>query len=187
MFRFTIAKALLVGTVLTAGGLAVGPVSRAGATIFPAHAPGAVSCNSGAATITAFAPAGPSVVTGTIAPGFMKSFYLSPARERVEWSSSVEVYNGSRWVLYDNRSDPWHFAFANNYGLQSWYYVGVGSFVWTNGPNSVISSDRYIYDRVAPGYYRVWNYFYWDSINEVDPVLATNYNGAVPASYCYMR
>ena len=184
MKKFTnIRRTAALVAVLTVAGLAVGPVSRVGAASFPAHAPGSVSCDSGTATITAYPPARSAVTSGTTAHGYMYSFYAPPGRERVLWSSSLSVWNGSQWVLYDN-SAPWLYAFANQNGLQSWYFNG--SYVWSTSRNDGIAIDRHDYRNLYRGYYRVWNYFSWSSIPGTDSLLAAKYNGVVGASYCFI-
>ncbi len=156
MFRFKVRNAAALATALTVVSFAVGPVSRAEATTFPATPPGAVSCDPGAATITAYAPARSAVVSGTTASGSMYSFYAPPGPREVYWSSSLSIWTGTQWVAYDTSSDPWHYAFANQNGLQSWYFNG--SYVWSTSPIDGVSSDHHDYRNLYRGYYRVWNY-----------------------------
>jgi len=110
----------------------------------------------------------------------MTSYY---DREKVYWRSRLYRFDSQsrRWQRWNN-SKPWLWAIAYQDGLRVWHYFGGISNFWFNTKTSNIL-EQHIYIGLAPGSYRVYEYFEWGNSRTLVGQWAREYN-AQSASYC---
>jgi hypothetical protein len=162
MFGLTQKKHLV--KALLAFALATGVVLVETGTAGAVDPPGPVACNSGARTVTAY----PN--------NLLTSWY--GGRETVYFSPDLYKWNGSSWAIYDPTA-PWLQAVANGNGVLPWHLGG--TYYWVDSRTNQIL-EHWTFS-VAPGSYKVVDYYNWASTGQTLGVLATMYNRS-PASYC---